>query len=214
MTRACMLLFVLKFACPVAGLAEMAREPAREIDLEPLDIVGVAPLPGLGQPLERVPSNVQLLDGRVGLVRSFASYSYTRATFETSETFPSPVGENLVRPGDVIPGVPDHLLKAGFDAPLPQSFRLGFDLGYAGRQFLRTDESNQRPPLSAYVVVHARLEYTRGPFTLFARAENLFDADYETGGSQGENVFAGGQIERFVSPGAPLGGWFGVRVEL
>lgn len=155
-----------------------------------------------------------LLDGRIGEVTWLVGYSYTRATFETTETLPSPAGENLVRPGDVLPGVPDHLLRAAFDAPLRAGFRFGLDLAYTGRQFLRTDEANRADPLSPYVVVNASLEWRRGAFRLFARAENLFDADYETAGSQGENVFAGGQVERFVSPGAPLGGWLGVRVEL
>ncbi len=92
--------------------------------------------------------------------------------------------------------------------------RLGLDVAYTGRQFLRTDESNQRPPLDSYVVVNARVEWRRGPLLLFARAENLFDTRYDTAGSQGANVFAGGRVERFVSPGAPLGGWFGLRLDL
>jgi iron complex outermembrane recepter protein len=155
-----------------------------------------------------------LLDGSVNAVSWFVNYSFTRPTFETSETLPSPAGENSVRPGDVIPGVPDHVLRAGFDTPLFLDVRFGLEVSYTGRQFLRTDESNQKPPLDSYVLVNARLEWRRGPLSLFARAENLFDTQYETAGSQGANVFSGGRVERFVSPGAPLGGWFGLRLEL
>ena len=155
-----------------------------------------------------------LLGGGVHGVDWFVNYSYTRPTFETSEDLPSPAGENRVKPGDVLPGIPDHLLRAGFDTPVAFDVRFGLDVTYTGRQFLRTDEANQRPPLDAYVVVDARVEWRRGPLVVFARAENLFDAKYETAGSQGANVFAGGRVERFVSPGAPLGGWFGLRLEL
>src|SRR5207245_1322946 len=115
------------------------------------------------------------VDGSVGRVRWFTNYSFTRATFETSETLPSPAGDNPIHPGDVIPGIPDHLLKAGLDAPLLWGLRASADLQFAGRRFLRTDEANHQRPLGGYVVVNAGLDYTRGVFTLFARAENLFD---------------------------------------
>jgi iron complex outermembrane recepter protein len=155
-----------------------------------------------------------LLDGDVLATHWFVNYAYTRPTFETSETLPSPAGENRVKPGDVLPGIPDHVLRAGFEVPVAFDVRFGLDIAYTGRQFLRTDEANQRAPIDPYVILDARAEWRRGPFTLFARAENLFDAEYDTAGSQGANVFAGGRVERFVSPGAPLGGWFGLRLEL
>ena len=69
-------------------------------------------------------------------------------------------------------------------------------------------------PLASHVVVNVRLEWQHGPLVAFARAENLFDEEYETAGSFGENVFASDRVERFLSPGAPLGGWFGIRLEL
>lgn len=153
-------------------------------------------------------------DGRVRGVSWFLSYSLTRATFESTASFPSAAGENVARPGDEIPGVPRHLFKGGLDAGLPFGFHGGVDLQFVGRQFLRGDESNQRRPLGAHAVVNARLSYRWRMLTLFARAENLFDADYETAGVFGQNPFAGGRVERFLSPGAPLGGWFGVRVDL
>jgi iron complex outermembrane receptor protein len=155
-----------------------------------------------------------LLDGKLEPLGWFVNYSFTRPTFETSETLPSPVGENAVKPGDIIPGVPDHLLRAGVDGPLPAGLRFALEIAYTGRQFLRTDEANQTPPLSSYVLLNARLEWRRGPLSIYARAENLLDREYETAGSRGANVFAGGRVERFVSPGAPLGGWFGVMLDL
>ncbi|MGH7821433.1 MAG: TonB-dependent receptor, partial [Candidatus Binatia bacterium] len=155
-----------------------------------------------------------LLDGRLRDIDWFASYAWTRATFETTLTFPSPLGDNTAGPGDELPGVPEHLAKLGFDAPLGWRLRLGFDVTWTGEQFLRTDEANRLAPLADYAVANAGLSWAQGPFTLFARAENLFDAEYESFGTRAENVFAAGRVERFLAPGAPLGGWFGVRVRL
>jgi iron complex outermembrane recepter protein len=154
------------------------------------------------------------LDGSLGGIDAFAHYAYTRATFESSAAFPSAAGENLARAGDRIPGVPDHLFKAGVDVPLPWSLRFGADLQAVGRVRLRGDEANERRPLPAYAIVNARLSYTWRALTLFARAENLFDAEYESFGTFGENVLEDERVERFLSPGAPLGGWFGLRVVL
>ncbi len=182
------------------------------------DILFVSPTRSVGffqnVPRTRRQGLESVLDGRFGEARWFASYSFTRATFETSEILPSPLGDNDVRPGDVLPGVPDHLLKAGFDSPLALGFRFGLDLEHVGRRFLRTDEANQRAPLGAFTTLSARLEYTRGALTLFARGENLFDTKYDVSGSQGENDFAEGRVERFLVPGAPIGGWFGIRLNL
>ena len=143
----------------------------------------------------------------------FLNYSFTRATFESTVSLPSATGENVAHPGDELPGVPLHLFKSGIDAPLPYGFRIGADLQFTGRQYLRGDEANDRSQLSSYTAVNARLSYTYEHVTLFARAENLFDAEYETFGVYAANPLAGGRVERFLSPGAPLGGWFGVRVE-
>ena len=153
-------------------------------------------------------------DGRWRVFRWFVNYSFTRATFESTVSLPSALGPNVAHPGDELPGVPRHLLKSGVDCDLPYGLRLGVDLQFTGRQRLRGDEANERSELSSYAVANARLSYTYEHVTLFARAENLFDEEYETFGTFAANPLADGRVERFVSPGAPLGGWFGVRVDL
>ncbi|MGH7856873.1 MAG: TonB-dependent receptor domain-containing protein, partial [Candidatus Binatia bacterium] len=154
------------------------------------------------------------LEGRTDVVDGFVSYGFTHATFESTAVFPSPPGENVARPGDRLPGVPNHLLKAGLGAPLGWGFRVGADLQYVGDRFLRGDEANDFAPLDDYVVVNARLSWTWKRLTLFARAENLLDAEYETFGAFAENPLADERVERFLSPGAPLAGWFGIRIEI
>ena len=52
------------------------------------------------------------------------------------------------------------------------------------------------------------------PLKLFVKAENVFDADYETFGLLGEpgDVLSGASDPRFLGPGAPLGVWAGVEL--
>jgi iron complex outermembrane receptor protein len=46
--------------------------------------------------------------------------------------------------------------------------------------------------------------------------DNVFDAKYNTFGTLGDpsNVFPEFTDPRFFSPGAPIGGWAGVRIKL
>ena len=63
-------------------------------------------------------------------------------------------------------------------------------------------------------MVNLRGEYrVSDALRLFARIENLFDADYETFGLLGEpdEVFPEFEDPRFFGAGPPLGGWVGVR---
>jgi iron complex outermembrane receptor protein len=46
--------------------------------------------------------------------------------------------------------------------------------------------------------------------------DNVFDAKYNTFGTLGDpsNVFPEFTDPRFLSPGAPIGGWAGIRIKL
>ena len=52
------------FAC-VAAHANAADNPAEIFELPSVQVVGIAPLPGLGTPLRDVPANVQIFDNRL-----------------------------------------------------------------------------------------------------------------------------------------------------
>jgi outer membrane receptor protein involved in Fe transport len=63
-------------------------------------------------------------------------------------------------------------------------------------------------------VANLRAEYrVSDALRLFARVENLFDAEYESFGLLGEpgEVFPEFEDHRFFGAGPPLGGWVGVR---
>jgi outer membrane receptor protein involved in Fe transport len=48
---------------------------------------------------------------------------------------------------------------------------------------------------------------------LWARVDNVFDTDYETGRIRNFNAFADPiDEERFLAPGAPRAGWVGVKL--
>jgi outer membrane receptor protein involved in Fe transport len=70
-------------------------------------------------------------------------------------------------------------------------------------------------PVDGYTVVNLRGEYEiNRHLAVFASVENLFDTEYETFGLLGEaNEVLGDDFDspRFLSPGAPRGGWVGLR---
>jgi outer membrane receptor protein involved in Fe transport len=164
------------------------------------------------------------LVGRLwGSVAWSLDYTYLKAEFRDSLTIASanhPLAdvnnEIQVEPGDRIPGVPRHLLKAGLSyAPLPK-IRVGADVLYNADQVLRGDESNQLEPVDDYALVNLRAQYrVNKRAAVFGSIDNVFDADYETFGVLGEAAeVLGDQFAspQFLSPGAPRGLWVGLRV--
>jgi outer membrane receptor protein involved in Fe transport len=146
----------------------------------------------------------------------FANYTLTDATFETDAelfTFANEARVAFVRRGDSLPLVPNHRLNGGVELALTPRWRLRFDGAYVGAQRLRGDEANERKRLDPYFVANAHVTYRYNNVEVFLRAENVFNADYETYGAFFENTLDGTGIERFLGPGAPLGAFGGVRVK-
>ncbi len=140
----------------------------------------------------------------------YANYSYTRATFESPVTIfsarsdssfaGSPLfGDNQVHPGDRLPLVPDHQLKAGFLARIGPRLSTGLDGRYIGRQWLRGDEANQTRPLAAYGVLDGRVGYKLGDWEISAIAGNLLDSTKPIFGTFNQNRRTG-ELERFLTP--------------
>lgn len=152
------------------------------------------------------------------------SYTYLRATFEERLTMSSPNnpyavnGEIFVRPGDRLPGLPEHSLKAGLTYKPTPKLSLGTDLRYSSSLVMRGDEANLDRRIAGYALVGLRAEYRpTARFALFAKADNLFDSEYETFGIYGaaDEVLGDGVDDtRFLSPGAPRALWAGFRYRL
>jgi iron complex outermembrane receptor protein len=154
--------------------------------------------------------------GRAGPVDWFTGYSFIAATYESAETLASVVdpGGIAVEEGDCLPGIPEHNLKLGLEWAATGYFWLGGNLVYASDQFLRGDDSNEFDTVDDYVVVNLHTRVAFGKHAeLWARVDNVFDADYETGGIRNFNAFADPiDEERFLAPGAPRAGWVGVKL--
>ena len=95
-------------------------------------------------------------------------------------------------------------------------------LNYFSDQYLKGDESNQNAPLSGYAVVNLHSSYkVIDHIEVFANISNLLNAHYASFGQYGDPTGVGapgvpvsgiGVDNRFLSPGAPLAVYGGVRV--
>ncbi len=137
----------------------------------------------------------------------YANYAWTRATFQTEadifslrEEFG---GENTTAPGDRLPLVPEHQVKAGVNLRFPMGLRAGLDARWIGEQFLRGDEANETAPLDDYFVTDVRLGWEVGPWEIAGVVNNVLDSQYATFGGYNVNQGAPGgpQLERFLTPG-------------
>jgi len=156
----------------------------------------------------------------------FLNYTYTTATFETpfisaSQNHPQADvnGDIQVRAGDRIPGIPAHTLKIGGDYQLTSKLNVGADMLYNSGVYLRGDEANLLNTTDGYAIVNIRGEYELSKtFSVFAFVNNLFDTDYETFGLLGEpdevDDFSTFDNPRFLSPGAPIAGFIGIKLKL
>ena len=166
------------------------------------------------------------LSGGVTRLGWFVSYGMVEATFESPLALPgnpavndaaSADGTLAVDPGDRLPGIPRHNVKAGVRYSLTEAWDLALDALAASSRVFVGDESNDQPELAGYGIANLRSVYrvTDG-LELFVRIDNLFGKEYETFGvladlelflSEAENA----TIPRFVTPGAPRSGFTGVQ---
>lgn len=145
----------------------------------------------------------------------YTNYSYVDATYESAITLQNAIGPENVRPGDRIPSIPHNLLKFGVDYEVLRGWRIGLDLLYASSQYLRGDDHNQSPQIPDYVVVNLNSRYRLTEnVEIFALANNVFDEQYQSFGLVNRNAFSNpvGNVESFLSPGANIAGWAGIRV--
>ena len=140
-------------------------------------------------------------------------YTYTEATFRDDVVLASPritAGcaaapcQELVRTGSDIPLIPRQRLNLGVDHHLFPWLTLWASGTFVGPQRLRGDEANVEPSLSAYVTVSAGARVRWKGLTGFATITNLLDDAHETYGTFAPNARAGGTIERFLTPAAPI----------
>lgn len=142
----------------------------------------------------------------------YANYAFTRATFETAAQLFSPreradpssplFGTNRVEPGDRLPLVPEHTVRFGGSADLPQGLQAALDARFTGPQWLRGDEANETSRLPSYFTVNLRAGWAFADWEVQAILSNLFNRKYANFGTFNEDRRTG-EIERFLTPGPP-----------
>jgi outer membrane receptor protein involved in Fe transport len=155
----------------------------------------------------------------------YANYAFVDATFRSALKLSSPNnpaadanGDVQVQPGDRIPSIPPHRLKAGFDYLLTPEWKFGMDVVALTGQFLRGDEGNDSTQLAGYAVVnlHSSYQLTKN-VQIYGLVENLFDKKFATFGTlfDVEPLAAARGLTdpRMVTPAPPLAAYGGVKIE-
>jgi iron complex outermembrane recepter protein len=166
--------------------------------------------------------------------QAYVSYSYVDAQFESALTLSSPSsptqdsnGNIQVVPGDHLPLIPQHRIKAGADLAVLRNWTVGGTLVYVSDQFYKGDESNQNPTLPGHATLNLHTSYRFfGKSELFLSVQNVFDKHYATYGIFGDPTGVGAPgvppnagtndpsvDNRFQSPGAPRSAFGGIRIE-
>lgn len=156
----------------------------------------------------------------------YASYTFVDARFRdavqlgsNSPSADEVTGNIQVLPGNQIPSVPRHRVKAGVDFAVTDAFKLGGDMLFVSSQYFAGDDSNQQPKLGSYSVFNLHGSYQiNKTFQVYARVDNIFDNHYYTYGTFFErdavpNFANGGQFTdaRTVSPARPRAFYAGLK---
>jgi iron complex outermembrane receptor protein len=175
------------------------------------------------------------LNYRWDKVLAYLDYSYIDATFESALVLSSPAspaqdanGNIQVEPGDHLPLIPQHRVKAGLDYEIISNWTVGGTFIFTSDQFYKGDESNQLPPLAGFHVfgLHSTFRFNKHA-EVFLTMANVFNERYATYGVYSDPTGVGapgvpadgvtngpGVDNRFQSPGEPRAWFAGIRLEL
>ena len=166
----------------------------------------------------------------------YANYNFVDATFNTPiAELTSPNGPSgfpcagdptvncvTVEKGDLVPGVPAHKFKAGFDYWVTSQWKFGGDLIASSNQVFEGDQGNDNLRLAGYAKVNVHTSYDiTDKIQLYGLIDNLFDTRYGLFGNYFDRAAAGeaslGTIKftdaRTIVPGAPFAIYGGVKVK-
>ena len=166
------------------------------------------------------------LSGSIDRTDWFLSYGLVQATFESPLSLPSNEAINdaastegtiAVAPGDRLPSIPRHSMKAGVGVALTSAWDVAVETILTSSRVFVGDEGNDQAEVDGYGLVNLRSSYqATDRVVLFLRVDNLLDTEYETFGVLAEieielDEAPGAADPRFVSPGAPRSAFAGVR---
>jgi outer membrane receptor protein involved in Fe transport len=194
------------------------------------------------------------LDGQLGPLSYGAGYTFLDASFQSAERVngeanasndeaaegsPGVDGVIDIEPGDRMPFIPRHMLKAFADIRITKAFSVDVNVVGASSSYARGNENNLHEPDGVYylgpgtapgyavVSLGGRYTVTRW-LQVLAQVDNLFDRRYYTGAQLGPLGFTDGETfiarpfppqngeypirhSTFYAPGAPIRGWAGTR---
>ncbi len=166
---------------------------------------------------------------------AYFNYSYVQATFRSSLLLPSPSnpfadanGDIQVLPGDKLPGIPQHRIKAGVDYEVLPNWTVGASVKFLSDSYFVGDESNQNAPLPSHHIFGLQSSYQIAHWIgVFAHVDNLFNTKYATYGIFSDPTGIGapgipanavtngpGVDNRFIAPAYPFAIYAGVRITL
>ena len=146
------------------------------------------------------------LDLKSSALQLSASYAFIDARFlnalQVGSNSPLAVNGNVqILPGNQIPAIPRHRIKAGIDYAVTDAFKVGGDALFVSNQYFVGDESNQMPKLPSYAVFNLHASYQIDKtFQIYARVDNVLDNRYATYGT----FFDTNTIPNFANGGAPF----------
>ncbi len=151
----------------------------------------------------------QGIEAEVNLTSSkmqlYASYTFIDARFldalqvASNSPFVNGSGNIQIVPGDQIPAIPRHRIKAGIDYAVTDALKIGGDALFVSSQYFVGDESNQAPKLPGYAVFNLHASYQIDKtFQVYARVDNVLDNRYATYGT----FFNLGNVPNFANGGA------------
>ena len=168
------------------------------------------------------------LNGRRAGTGWYVGYGLVDATFQSPLQLPgdgevndaaSEAGAIAVEPGDRLPGIPRHSLKAGIRQAITGAWDAALETVVASDRVFVGDEGNDQARLDGYGVVNLRSSYRlEQGVELFVRVDNLLDARYATAGVLAElevylHEAPDASDPRFIGPGQPRSAFAGVRVQ-
>jgi outer membrane receptor for ferric coprogen and ferric-rhodotorulic acid len=185
------------------------------------------------------------LSGAFGNLSWNAGYSYIKASYESDLELTNglnstsvTVGANdviNVEKGDRLANIPSHSLKLRVQYAVTPSWTIGSNVNTFSDVYVRGNENNKHRAndgladdhvqdsgkIGGYTIVNldTRYKFGNSGWQVFAKAINIFDKEYATGGMLGENwiedgAFAGDdEPSKMIMPGAPRAGWIGFRYE-
>jgi outer membrane receptor protein involved in Fe transport len=184
------------------------------------------------------------LNGDIGKFSWNAGYSYVKATYESDLSLVNEVNSTSytdingndvidVKKGSRLANLPDHALKIRMQYQVTPNWSVGTNINTFADVYARGNENNKHKAnsgvgyqgdgkVSGYTVVNldTRYKFGNSGWQVFAKAINIFDKEYASGGLLGENwisqngAFAGEDSpSKLLMPGAPRAGWLGVRYD-